>query len=410
MSEEVYMKQDTMYLIIRGMTGLAFHMMFTAAGLYRIDIAKLEIYQLILIGTALEIAIFTFEVPTGIVADLKSRKLSVVIGMFIISLGIFIEPLTSLFFVIFISQIIFGFGYTFISGALDSWISDEIKIEDLEKTIIGGSQVYKLTSVIGIILAALIGMINIRYPLYLASFIFVVLGFMSAFFMKELNFHKQSTEQRFYKRYYKQLVKGFSHIRNHQVLRIMFVILLFYGLFSEGIDRTYELHILDNLGFRQLWNIPAIWTLSIVSAIVALVGYLMLYIVKRHINKGNLIYLWAFNFTIMMIIGILMFAYMPYAYLALFGYIFFSISREGTHPLLNSILLKNTPSKIKATVLSSFGQLDAIGQLLSGGLMVMISIWLNIKGLYLVTALLLVVPMLAFIKLFSKKEEVIIEQ
>jgi DHA3 family tetracycline resistance protein-like MFS transporter len=144
-----------------------------------------------------------------------------------------------------------------------------------------------------------------------------------------------------------------------------------------------------------------IWILSIVNAGVAVLGYGMLFIVKKYLKKGHYIYLWVLSLTGMMILGILMFAYMPMAYAALFGFVFFSVTREGTHPLLNSILLKNTPSQVKATVMSSFGQLDAIGQLLSGGLMVMISLWFDIKGLYLITALLLVVPIISFIKIIQ---------
>ena len=37
--------------------------------------------QLVLVGTTLELACFLFEIPTGIVADLYSRRLSVVIGV-----------------------------------------------------------------------------------------------------------------------------------------------------------------------------------------------------------------------------------------------------------------------------------------------------------------------------------------
>jgi len=101
----------------------------------------------------------------------------------------------------------------------------------------------------------------------------------------------------------------------------------------------------------------------------------------------------------MMIIGILGFAYLPNIYFALFGFVFFSISRGGTYPLLNAILIKNTPSKVKATVLSSFGQLDAIGQLLSGGLMVLLALWFEVEEMYLVTALLLMVPVILFTRL-----------
>ncbi|MFP4479189.1 MAG: MFS transporter [Candidatus Izemoplasmatales bacterium] len=393
------MKQSTMYYLIRGLMGLSFHMIFTAAGLYRIDIAQLEVYQLILIGSALEISIFIFEVPTGIIADLKSRRLSIIIGLFVIGLGSMIEVLTPFFYLIFISQLVLGFGFTFISGALDSWISDEIKVDKLEHTIITGAQLNALLSVLGILLAALIGVIDIRLSILVGALIFIVLGIVSIIFMKENNFIKPKSTETFAKKYMGQLIKGFSHIKNHKTLRIMFIIILFYGLYSEGIDRTYELYILDGLNFRTILDLPAIWILSIVNAIVAILGYVMLFVVKRYLKKSHYIYLWAMNLTLMMIIGILLFAFMPYIYLALFGFIFFSVSRAGTHPLLNTILLKNTPTKIKATVLSSFGQLDAIGQLLSGGLMVLISLWLNIEGLYLVTALLLLVPMFLFLRL-----------
>jgi DHA3 family tetracycline resistance protein-like MFS transporter len=395
------MKQANVYYIIRAVMGLSFNMMFTAAGLYRIDNAGLQIYQLILIGTALEIAIFLFEVPTGIIADLKSRKLSIVLGMLIIGFGIMIEPLTTIFFVIFISQVVWGFGYTFISGALDSWVSDEVKAIHLEHTIISGAQIYRIMSVLGIILAAVIGVFDVRYALYLSALIFMSLAIFGIIFIKEPHFVKQDKEISFYKNYFNQLKKGFNHIKHHKILRIMFVIMIFYGLFSEGIDRTYELHILDYLDFRTLWNIAPIWILSIVNAGVAVLGYGMLFIVKKYLKKGHYIYLWVLSLTGMMILGILMFAYMPMAYAALFGFVFFSVTREGTHPLLNSILLKNTPSHVKATVMSSFGQLDAIGQLLSGGLMVMISLWFDIKGLYFITALLLVVPIISFIKIIQ---------
>lgn len=393
------MKQSTMYYMIRGLLGLSFHMIFTAAGLYRIDIAELQVYQLILIGTALEISIFIFEIPTGIIADLKSRRLSIIIGLFIIGIGAMIEVFTPFFYLIFISQLVLGFGYTFISGALDSWISDEVKADALEHTIITGSQLYALLSILGIVLAAVIGVIDIRLSIYVGAFILIGLGFISIIYMKEDHFVKHKSDDSPVKQYFSQFIKGFSHIKNHKTLRIMFVIILFYGLYSEGIDRTYELNILDGLNFRILWDLPPIWILSIVNAIVAIFGYVMLFVVKRYLKKSHYIYLWALNLTFMMIVGILLFAYMPYVYFALFGFILFSVSRAGTHPLLNTILLKNTPTNIKATVLSSFGQLDAIGQLMSGGLMVLISLWLDIKGLYLVTALLLIVPMMLFLRL-----------
>ncbi|MFP4286767.1 MAG: MFS transporter [Candidatus Izemoplasmataceae bacterium] len=392
------MDQVKMYYLIRMIMGISFNLMFTASALYRIDIAQLEIYELILIGTALEIAVFVFEVPTGIIADLKSRRMSVIIGLFIIGIGFSIEALTPYFEIIFLSQVVWGFGYTFISGALDSWISDETKNHRIEHTIITGAQFNKIFAFLGIILAGVIGMYNLRVAIYIASGLFVMMGFMALIYMKEDHFTKTPHHEGFIKGYYIQLVDGLKHIKTNKILRYMFVAMLFFGLYSEGIDRTFEINILDNLGFRNLIDIPPIWILAIVASAIELMGVGILVVVKRYAKSGKHVALWAVNFTGMMIVGILVFAFINNPYIAVFGFLFFSFSREGTYPLLNAIMIRNTPSYVKATVLSSFGQLDAIGQLLSGALMVFVSFMYGLNLMYLVTALLLIVPFIALSK------------
>lgn len=397
------MKITTMYRLIRSVMGFSFNLMFTAAALYRIDIAKLEIYQLIFIGTALEIAVFLFETPTGVVADLKSRRLSVIIGLFILGVGFVVEALTPYFIVIFVAQLIWGLGYTFISGALDAWVSDETHNINIEKTILTGTQFNKGFAFLGILFAGIIGMYDIRLAIYIAGSLFIVLGIVSIFFMKEDNFKKVEHDEHIFNAYFSQLKKGFKHIKNHHILKLMFIAMLFYGLYSEGIDRTFEVNILDGLGFRNLIQLDPIWILVIVAATIELIGLIMIGIVKRYLSKGKHVILWALQFTSMMVIGILIFAFINQPYIALFGFLFFSFSREATYPLLDTILVKHTPSHVKATVLSTFGQLDAIGQLLSGAIMVGISVTFGLQNMYVFTALLLLVPLMTFIKMLKTK-------
>lgn len=381
-----------LYIILRSLIGLGFNMSFMATAIYRIDIAQLELYQLILVGSALEIAVFLFEVPTGIVADLKSRRLSIIIGFFIIGIGFVIEIITTYFIIIVLAQIIWGLGYTFISGALDSWISDETQNVEIEHTIITGSQMYKLFSVIGILLAAIIGMFDIRLAILVAGSIFILLGLLSLLMMQEENFVKNPHEEPLWKAYFQQLVTAMRHVRKHRTLIIMVVIMFFFGLFSEGIDRTHERYILDNLNMRTYFDVAPIWILSIINAVVAIIGYLVLHIVKKYITKGHHVVMWAFNLTIFMVVGLLVFTFLPNEYIAVVGFMFFTVNREATYPLLDTILVKSIPSNIKATVLSGFGQLDAIGQLLSGALMVGVTILVGLEGMYLFTTVLLIVP------------------
>lgn len=108
---------DAVYLILEGGTALLLTTIFTVATVYRLEMAHLNPLQLVLVGTILEIAAFTFEVPTGVVADTYSRRVSVIIGVFLIGAAAMWEGSIPLFATILIAQVISGLGYTFISGA-----------------------------------------------------------------------------------------------------------------------------------------------------------------------------------------------------------------------------------------------------------------------------------------------------
>jgi len=68
------------YLLFSAITAMCFSLVATVMIVYHIEKVHLNPLQLILVGTTLEAACFIFEIPTGIVADIYSRKLSIVIG------------------------------------------------------------------------------------------------------------------------------------------------------------------------------------------------------------------------------------------------------------------------------------------------------------------------------------------
>ena len=70
------------YLVSAFISGFIFSVVFAANQLYRVQTVGLDPLQLVLVGTALEVISFIFEIPTGVVADVYSRRLSVIIGSF----------------------------------------------------------------------------------------------------------------------------------------------------------------------------------------------------------------------------------------------------------------------------------------------------------------------------------------
>ena len=72
------------YLVLSGAIAFANTLMFTVLAVYYVRAVGMSPLQLVLVGTVLETTILIFEVPTGVVADTFSRRLSVIIGTLIL--------------------------------------------------------------------------------------------------------------------------------------------------------------------------------------------------------------------------------------------------------------------------------------------------------------------------------------
>ena len=152
------------YLFQEGASALLMSMIFTASAIYQVTVVGLTPLQLVLVGTTLEIAAFLFEVPTGVVADVYSRRLSVIIGMLLIGLGFIVEGTFPIFWLILGAQVLWGLGYTFTSRATQAWISDEIGEVEVGRAFMRANQVGNLMALGGIGAGILLGSLAINPP------------------------------------------------------------------------------------------------------------------------------------------------------------------------------------------------------------------------------------------------------
>ena len=112
----------SVYLLFRFCFSLLFSMATVLSMVYHLKVVGLNSLQLVLVGTVLETACFVFEVPTGVVADLYSRRRSVLIGVFLYGAGFLMEGSLPWFGTVLLAQVVWGCGDTFITGALEAWI------------------------------------------------------------------------------------------------------------------------------------------------------------------------------------------------------------------------------------------------------------------------------------------------
>ncbi len=81
----------TVFLFQEFTASLLFAVIFTANILYQVQTVGLNPFQLVLVGTLLELTAFIAEVPTGTIADVYSRRLSIIIGYVMVGCGLMLE-------------------------------------------------------------------------------------------------------------------------------------------------------------------------------------------------------------------------------------------------------------------------------------------------------------------------------
>ena len=79
------------YLMMAAVSGTAASIVFTLSQVYRVTIVGLNPFELVMVGTLMELTVLIFEVPTGVVADIYSRRLSILTGFALLGIAWLIE-------------------------------------------------------------------------------------------------------------------------------------------------------------------------------------------------------------------------------------------------------------------------------------------------------------------------------
>src|SRR5262245_9674040 len=138
------------YYLFGGVSALADVVMFTVLALYYVQSVGMNPFQLVLVGTVLETTILVFEVPTGVLADAVSRRLSVIVGTFLLGVGWLFQGMLPSFGAVLATEALLGIGYTFQSGALEAWVAGEIGDEAIGPTSIRVRQLAPTASLVAI--------------------------------------------------------------------------------------------------------------------------------------------------------------------------------------------------------------------------------------------------------------------
>ena len=155
------------YYVFRTVAPFAFALWLAMANLYFATAITADPFRLAMLLVVLEVSSFAFETPTGLIADSFSRKWSMVIGYLIWGGGFLLQAFVPIYEVTLVSQAIWGLGFTFVSGAPEAWLVDELGQEEASALFLRGAQIAQVSTLLGIAASTALATLHLALPIAL---------------------------------------------------------------------------------------------------------------------------------------------------------------------------------------------------------------------------------------------------
>jgi len=364
------MNPFALYLTLEFTASLLFSLIFTVSQLYFVTVVQLSPLQLVLVGTILEGSVFLFEIPTGVLADVKSRRLSIIVGYVIMGLGFVVEGSFPFFWTVALAQVIWGLGYTFTSGATQAWIADEIGEDRAGEAYLRGAQAARVGALVAIPLSVALGTLFINLPIVMGGALMLLLALFLALTMTEEGFAPTPPEDRStWGLMLKTVRDAWNLARRQPILWFLLAIGLFYGLYSEGFDRLWTPHLLENFTLPGMDEVePVVW-FGVIRGVLLLVSLGATEVARRRVDTEHAL---SMARALLLngagiILALVGFALARSFWLAITLYWLIGALRSVAGPLQTAwynLLIDDR--RVRATLFSVSGQVDAIGQIAGG--------------------------------------------
>ncbi len=323
---------------------------------------ELSALELVLLGTVMELTILTMEIPTGVVADVYSRKWSVVISFLVMGVAMALSGLFEPYMLLVGTQILIGFGNTFETGAETAWITAELGgPAAAEPVILRRARLQLLAGVVGIVgFAGLAALTSLTVALVVIGVIYVGWGVVLGALMPETNFERSRGDG--WSAFTHMLTDGYGQARRIHPLRILVTVVFIGGLAKEAIDRLDVQRLVD-VGLPTEFD--EVLVIGLITAVKLLIASALLFAAHRRIGETDLIAAMAV-LLLGVAVGVLLLAQVNVLGIAALGLILQGGFHFATEPVVTTWTNRFASDDARATVHSFMGQAEAFGEILGG--------------------------------------------
>jgi MFS transporter, DHA3 family, tetracycline resistance protein len=380
------------YLTLNGASSFCYAVILPVEIVYLIKAVGFNPLQLVLIGTLRQSIAFLFQLPTGALADMYSRRWAVILGILLTGMGYLIEGAFPVFAVVLVAQIFWGFGTTLTNGADTAWIADEIGIERAGPVYLHAAQVGSLTSLLGIALSAALVNVHLNLSLVLGGSLFIALSILLAGVMPEQHFTPAPRENRSTFRQMGYTVRaGIQLVRLRPVLLTILSVAVFSGVFSAGFDQLWNYYLLHRFVFPALAGlIPVTW-FSVIEVGIVITNFCGISLVRRFIDTQRYRAVVGALLVVdgLTIMGVLGFVVAGQFFLALAAFFLLTTARGPRSSLQPIWMNHDLDSTVRATLFSLQGQVNSIAQIVGGPLLGIIATAFSTGSALIASAIML---------------------
>lgn len=356
--------------LYRGTWGFVGTLSWTTAAVYFIRDLGMSPLQLVLAGTALEVAYFLCEIPTAVLADAYSRRLSVIVSAVVSGLAMLLIGLAPSVAWVVVGMALWGLGWTFRSGAEDAWLADETGPDQLGRAYQRGAQVARATGLLGIAVAVLLAQVDLRLPFVVAGATSLLLAAVLLGVMPENGFTRGEAPDLHAVGHLVSAVRaGVRVVRASTVLLLVVVIFVFIGAFEESFDRLWEAHLLLDVGLPGLGPLGDVAWFGLLGAATLLLAFAVAAPLVSRVEKlrGAALARLLLVLHATLLVTAVGFALAGSLWLAVAAYLGTAVVRDlAGPPLLTWLNQAITDSSVRATVLSLTSIAGSLGEWTGG--------------------------------------------
>jgi DHA3 family tetracycline resistance protein-like MFS transporter len=354
-------------------------LIFTSIWVLYYTVMSLSLVEVSLIYIVITISNLVLEVPTGVLADVYSRRLSVILGGVFIGITYVMMGLFPTFMVALLGGFIEAIGDTCVSGALQAWATDEVGEDNVGQVFLRGRQIATPAHWAGVILSiVLAAWLNYQAPIILGGALWFVLTVFLILFMPENHFQRNMSTTRLHrkslldpmKESFTTFADGVRLVRGAPILQALFIAQLLGSAFADGFYKFSRAHIL------QSFTLPMI-TLPLLGGLKDNVWFGMLEVlqglfflagaegVRRTIplDKRSAPAWTLFALYGGIMIGLFAFTFTSHFGLAMAAWVLVNGFQDVGRPITEAWLNQHIPSRVRATVISMSSQTGMIGTL-----------------------------------------------